>query len=621
MSKLFNPHSLAGGKWVIQTVISTRTLDAHTFYDYYQRGEVEQLAEKIELKRKKRLTRKNTPISVRVLYQSSSTQAKVLELETPKDIFEHALLDAADQRSLKTHMVRCIQFKKPPSEKNMGRIRLILDSQITQEDHDETIINPDDRDRWHEALRDFLDKMEVYGNPINLSNKPGKIDEFDSLEIVPPALQIRTTENKTRILPAPKVCTRQTLLDRSRERARAIRKHGFLEQRPINPLLAFPKKLGKERAARMQRDLNWILQKQKINFRFGQPYLYETVREIKQAVENGEYDTLLAVLPEGRRKTYSTTDTHEQIKKQVPIPSQCVHYDNTLAAKWVNRTWTDFKKTNRKQARRVENNYRQCLLNLLVKHNWVPFAPSDPFHYNVHVGIDVGGQHNNRIMACVGYGLSQPQEDLIFLPYQIDIDTQQAEPIPVDYLYQGLYSLFEELYEHLVKNDQTPNFDTVLFFRDGELRGQGDDWNEMDALKRLHQEFLKKEWISEKALWTATEVSKRAEYWRILRQDDLIVRRPIVGRCAFPFVDRNEALVCTTGSPYLSQGTASPLLVRIQDICGQANREEVLRDLIWEADMCFTKIDSGLSLPWVLHVANTGALQQSKAYHVTGITV
>jgi hypothetical protein len=32
-------------------------------------------------------------------------------------------------------------------------------------------------------------------------------------------------------------------------------------------------------------------------------------------------------------------------------------------------------------------------------------------------------------------------------------------------------------------------------------------------------------------------------------------------------------------------------------------------DLIWEADMCFSKPDIGMSLPWILHVADTGALQ------------
>ena len=60
---------------------------------------------------------------------------------------------------------------------------------------------------------------------------------------------------------------------------------------------------------------------------------------------------------------------------------------------------------------------------------------------------------------------------------------------------------------------------------------------------------------------------------------------------------------------YLTQGTAGPLKVAIVEVHGAARRDDVLRDLIWSADLCFTKVDMGLRLPWVLHVADAGALQ------------
>lgn len=616
-----SPKYLKGGRWVIQIVVSTRSVDSHSFHDYYKQGEVEKLAEMIELKRKNRRTRKNKPISIRVLQISSRTNAQVLELEKPEDINEHAQLDPADQKNMASQPVSCVQFKKPPRAVPMSQIRLVLDSQITQEDHDETIINPDDRMQWQNTLRDFFDEMEAYGVSIQLNANPAKIDDFDTLFIKPPTIQVRASKNRTKNISTPQECTRNALKKRGIERARAIRDHGFLEHRPINPLLACPKQFGERRASRLQSKLNWMFQKYNVDYKFGKPYLYKDVKEIKKKVEQGEYNTVFAVLPEGRRKAYTNNNTHERIKRMVPVPSQCIHHDNTVPYRWGERPWTDFEEENGRLAQRIENNYRQCLSNLLVKHNWVPFAPVDPFYYNIHVGIDVGGQHNNRIMVCVGYGMANPKGGLIFLPKEINIDTQQVEPIPVDYLYNGLYSLFEELYEYLTELGETPDFNRTLFFRDGELRGKGDEWNEIDALLELRQKLFQMKWIGQEALWTATEVSKRAGYWRVLRQDNQIVRNPIIGRCVFPFEDENTALVCTTGSPYLSQGTASPLLVRIKDIYGQASREEILQDLVWEADMCFTKVDIGMSLPWVLHVANTGALQQSKAYHITGITV
>jgi len=99
------------------------------------------------------------------------------------------------------------------------------------------------------------------------------------------------------------------------------------------------------------------------------------------------------------------------------------------------------------------------------------------------------------------------------------------------------------------------------------------------------------------------------------------ISNPLVGQCIFPFDDFATGLICTTGEPYLSQGTAGPLKINIIDVSGKSNRQQVVQDLVWEADMCFTKPDIGMSLPWVLHVADAGALQAARSYRITGITL
>ena len=87
-----------------------------------------------------------------------------------------------------------------------------------------------------------------------------------------------------------------------------------------------------------------------------------------------------------------------------------------------------------------------------------------------------------------------------------------------------------------------------------------------------------------------------------------------------PFLDDSEGLIFTTGQPYLKQGTANPLKFNILNISGQYNIEKVTQDLVWGADMCFTKIDMSGSLPWVLKIADSGALQLSRSHHISGIT-
>jgi hypothetical protein len=48
----------------------------------------------------------------------------------------------------------------------LAELRLVLDAQITQEDHGETIIDPDDRFSWAQRLRDFVNGTEVAGKPL-----------------------------------------------------------------------------------------------------------------------------------------------------------------------------------------------------------------------------------------------------------------------------------------------------------------------------------------------------------------------------------------------------------------------------------------------------------------------
>ena len=52
------------------------------------------------------------------------------------------------------------------------------------------------------------------------------------------------------------------------------------------------------------------------------------------------------------------------------------------------------------------------------------------------------------------------------------------------------------------------------------------------------------------AVWTAVEVMKNAEEWRLMGGRNGVCN-PLVGQCVFPFDDEATGLVCTTGLPYL----------------------------------------------------------------------
>lgn len=613
---------LVGKRWVIQPLISTVTLDGRTFADYFRNGELATLTEMIEAKQANRLDRRNKPTAVRVLRDESSefvTKAGVLELEEPNLLIGIATLSRHEQAEKAGGTIRCKGFNGPTVDVPLHQVRLILDSQITQGDHSETILDPAERHHLAGLLRDFVNGVEVTGIQIHLSELPLDASTIGGDIVAFPALRVRGEGSDERVIPSPHPVTRDALRSRGRQRTEALKRFGYLQGNPINPLLAWPKRFGEGRAKRMATDINHLMKSAGIDYQF-QWVLYDNVDELGRYVTTNGFDSLLAVLPEGWRKPHRDDSTHEKIKQRIDVPSQCIQFDHTLPEMWVGKPHREMAQQDERLARRIKQRYELCLWNFLAKLHWIPFAPLDPFNYNVHIGLDVGGRHNTHAMACLGYGFSSPKDGLLFRPEEIAIDVQKAEPIPTECLTRGLLQLIEHVHSELGAARVTPNLEKLLLFRDGRLLGDGDEWNERDAIRTVFTQLQARGWVTDKAIWTAVEVMKSAEGWRLMSGKDGVTN-PLVGQCVYPFEDQSSGLLCTSGVPYLPQGTACPLKFKVIDIIGRANRDEVVRDLIWEADMCFTKPDIGMSLPWVLHVSDVGALQSARSYRITGITL
>jgi len=616
-----SPKLLRGNRWVVECIVGTATIDGRTMSEYYMEGQVDVLARMIQLKQGTKVDRRNQPVAVRVLHDASDEfhiKVRALEISDPGTILRHGGLSGRDQRALSDAMLDCCAYRRDPEGIPLSELRLILDSQITQEDHAETIVDPREREVFMRHMRKLIDGADAFGHRLSLAEMPFDMTHLKQGFILPPSVRVMGNHGKEIVVSAPTVASEGFLRKRFRDRADNIRRNGFLQSRPINPLLVWPKTFGDVPARRMASDLNQILEDQDAAFRFtlGQ---WDTVEEMKRLIDTGGCDALLAVLPEGRLAPHTDNNTHEKIKQRIDVPSQCIQFDHTLSSKWTGRSHNELMNADPKLAKRIRQRYELCILSLLVKHHWIPFAPVDPFSFNVHVGMDVGGTHNTDAVSCIGYGFRNPQAGLIFRPDGIPIDVQKAEPIPTRSLYAGLLRQFEVMRSELIAAGREADFERVIFYRDGPLHGEGDAWNEKDALTELHTEILRRGWVSGQSVWTATEIMKYAEAWRLFRGEGEAIN-PLAGKYVFAFDDDDTALVCTTGSQSLTQGTACPLMVRIIDIYGRSNRIDVIQDLVWQADMCFTKPDVGMRLPWVLHVADVGALQQSRSYLITGIT-
>lgn len=619
---IVQPRVLADRRLIVQIEIRTTCLDGRTLDSYFREGRVRELAAMIRASRGNRTTRKGEPTSIHVwhdLRNDGLVDAEQLELDDPDALLEKAKLTESEQRRLASGTICCRVFKQEPKETPLDRVRLVLSDDVTSVEHRETILDPGTRGTLEAAVRDFLDGTPLLDQSLHLSAERLTRDSFRSFDVVPPRIVVKGNAwGERRVIEPPHGLSYRGLRERTRRRSVAIERHGFLHQTPIHPLLAWPKKRPVAAGKRMVKDLNWILKRRGIDYQFGF-CAYADAEDLKRAVKKGNYTAVLAVLPEHSGISGRLDDTHEEIKRRLDVPSQCIHHDNTLPERLVCQKPSAVAGADRTALKRTRQRYQLSLDNLFLKHGWIPFEPAERFNFNVHVGIDVGGRNNDRVVACIGHGFGSLEQPITVHTQEIPVDVGQAEPIPTQSLRAGLRRMFDAVLTEAAEAGSRIDLETVLFLRDGALLGKGKRWNELDALRELHQELLDADLISPSSCWAVAEIHKRAEFWRLYDREDGMIMNPLVGRCLIGFGRENEALLCTTGRPYLTQGTAQPLKVVTTAIHGSPTVEEIIRDVAWESDMGFSKPDMGRGLPWVLHVADVGALNASRAYRLLGV--
>ena len=608
---------LRDNRWALQVKVSTSTIDGMSIGQYYRAGRLADCAESLRAMIGEKLNRSNNPIVPRVLCRRGEALAEALQLLDVKQIYGDSRLSKDEQRQRADSTILCQKFGRAASTENVSDLHLILSSEVSQKRHSDSILTPNDRTWLIKQVREYFHNAEVFGCTVSLDTD--LIDEryLESVIVRLPAIRVKDSTGD-KVLQNSGDSDRNSLRKRAKGRAQHVEKFGFLIRRPINPVLAYPITYKKNRADRLGKDFNEVFRTQKVDFRFSM-LQYKNVHDLVNNIRKGKYDAALVVLPTRDAPEDREEGTHERIKRQLTVPSQCIRASTTLPDRWTEVSAKELRRVNKRILSRYRRTYELTIANFLIKNHWIPFAPAEPFDHNLQIGIDVGGKHNNKVMVGVGYGF-KTLNDIVFLVKEIAIDTSKAEPIPTEFLKAGLLNIFTELHSQLSELGEHPDFNSAIFYRDGSFVGQRGEWNEIDAIVGVCQELMRRAWISDDADWTALEVMKRAEGWRVFSSNSEGSTNPLVGTCTFPFSDDRTALVNTTGAPYLSAGTANPLKVRAVNINGSVSLHSALRDLIWQADLGYSKPDMGNSLPWVLHLADEGALQMASSYKLTGIT-
>ncbi len=296
--------------------------------------------------------------------------------------------------------------------------------------------------------------------------------------------------------------------------------------------IAFPSAMPRERVMRFYRDCRFS-SKEFFRTDIGQPTLwrYDRVIDLKKNLQ--QYGQTLS----GMIAIFSSPDEYFELKEIAKIPTQLVE-TGTIDLRY---------SLPPKRIGRYRNAVINIMLGILVKINMLPWILGQPLHADCFIGLDVGGRRAK--MLCSSY---------IFDSRGAYLGVEQAKPIGRSVTEEIVFDLVKDILLHDEIKRKPPK--VLCVHRDGFLSEK-----EKRGISRAVQDLQEDNILSKDTTVYGANLRKNVPYRIFDRSgtEDCPVGSSIV-------LDKNNAILATTGYPLLSQGMSEPLLVERVEIIGTA---------------------------------------------------
>lgn len=252
------------------------------------------------------------------------------------------------------------------------------------------------------------------------------------------------------------------------------------------------------------------------------------------------------------------------------VVQECYRFDNQSSS---------FVKKAQIQTRGKLSGYlRNVTLNkiLLTNAKW-PFVLATPLNADLTIGIDVK-QHTAAYTFVGKYGkLIRTEEQT----------TKQKEKLSEDQIYKMLYDVIKEE----VKDIKEYSVENLIVHRDGKLFDC-----ERESIDQVLMDLKHEGILLDSANITFLEIPKSPaasfRLFDVVQKSNSKKSRIDNPQIGFYYILNNtegyaEGYVCTTGQPFLRQGTAKPLCVRY--ISGEMPFEKALEDVYLLASLAWTR--------------------------------
>ncbi len=299
----------------------------------------------------------------------------------------------------------------------------------------------------------------------------------------------------------------------------------------------------------------------------------DNVRDLKAVLDNIDPEVLYGALAivDDRYFDYKTV---KEMLNSAQIPSQAIK-EETL------RNLNPDK-------RRYQSVIQNVVAGIVTKGDGIPWILANELSCSLFVGIDSGGQENEKSWASA-YVFDEYGEKVHFTEPKY----YAKEGIPTDDFKK---LILEAVEKKLIGDTFGSKLKGIAIHRDGFLTK-----TERKGLETALNILKVNDDIAHDFRCIAVDVKKDSNF-RLFRSDGKKVGNPRMG--SYFLLDKRRGFISTTGEPLLSEPTSKPLLAEIDSIMGDFDPVEVLRDVFFLSELNWGSPAAEIKLPITTYYAD-----------------
>jgi hypothetical protein len=326
-----------------------------------------------------------------------------------------------------------------------------------------------------------------------------------------------------------------------------------------NPLLLYPEDIKEDTVKKFKEDILKIASgiQEFPDFKI-LPYK-DPMTITKYINDNAESNFSFIILPSKNSEEYDIFR-----KELCDTGTQCVNKE-TIFPSGYDEISGEFKK---RQESRYNNILFTMISGIIGKSKGLPWILSEELNYDCYIGVDIGGALTG--IASYSYVFDKQGKYL----GTDKGEAQKGEEINESKFKWAIIKAIMKFKE----NNRQP-LGSIVIHRDGKLQDE-----ERKGLEKSIEYLLKNNFIDENTKIAVAQIKKSYHPYRIFNKvSGNKTENPVIGD--YLLINEKMALITTSGRPIITQGTAIPLLVELEEIKGKFDLEKILKDILFLSEL------------------------------------